>query len=444
MPATVAKIEPTGFAIFPTGAGSWFSGPFANGSNLYAVLQGDVPDNLVAALVVYKSTDGGNTWVLMDHTHSPVISGGQGWWSTRMSGTKIFMLGYSNTNYTLWGFDTATDTWISLGAALGSNPIGFADLNGAVGTYKEITFRPAMFTIRSDGSFVAPGIQMENVGGFKARTRFDVFSSTFVNVATDVLAGMNGQAVEDIVTGAILGANDRTHIFFLEYGGKTLQTRTVTSANAVIANVQVATGLFDPGGANTFSLAESIGTPAYNAATGEIAIPFKDTNNHVKIARAQSADSPVWTIEQVDSSSTLLINGDTDGANVLTAYYDGNGNIAVVWLDNSATINLMRATKGKTGWFTETLASMSIPNRYPAASFTELGAAPFNGNVFALTVSDSNVYATSTVFVADFVPPVPNPRIDPTYLPKINLPNICCDRKPCIMMLSQKVIAARS
>lgn len=346
---------PGGVSVFPDSPGGSQIGPFrVNATTLYIVAQGD--SNFSTDIAVYKSTDNGATWQgPLDTAHATTISGGAGNWSAVLSGGILFIVFYNvvgTNNVAIFRFNTATDLYIN--PAFVNVVLGTSNTNGAVGTYKEATFKPGTIQVRSDGSFVVTLNELENVAAVNhARTRFDVFSAAGATIAADVLCGKNGLAVDDLHAGSILGANDRVHVFYLDYSTKTLCHRTVTSANAVQAEQVITGAVFDPGGLNTQSLLESIGGVAFNAATGEIAIPYKDATNHLRIARATSADVPVWTTEQVDTTIPLLVHGQNTGAQVSCAYYDDSGVLNVAFFDNQTPptiLNLYLVSKAGGAW----------------------------------------------------------------------------------------------
>lgn len=352
-----------GVSIFPDAPGGSLIGPFKFGTNYYVASQGD-PGN-GNRLAMYKSTDGGNTWTgPLNQAGSHIIAGGQGYWSAAAVGTKVYVVFFETiAGLVVWQFDTTTDLW---GGQFTANVVALPSNGTAVGTYNESTFRPGPFVLRSNGSLVFTLIEMENVGGFKYRTTIDICNNAGVFAISDAYCGENGVAGHDLPAGAILGLGDRTHVFFVEYNGKTLKHRTVTTLNAIQASQTVANDLFDPGGVNTQSLLESVGIPTFDPISGTVSIPYKDTNGHMKMANATSADTPVWTTEQIDTTITVLKGGQAVGSTVSSAYYDGGGRISVIFLDNQTPptiLNLYRSTKFGASWSTPGLL---IPTGIPS------------------------------------------------------------------------------
>lgn len=439
---------PGGVSTFPDAPGGSQIGPFKIGTNLYVLAQGDASFSTDTA--VYKSTDNGATWTgPLDAAHSFTISGFQGWWSGFVIGTVLYFCFFNNNlgaQITLQKFDTTTDLYIA-GAI--SHAVGFPSNASAVSTYNENTGRPSVPVVRSNGDIVIPMIEMENVAAtFYYRTRFSVYNGAWV--ALDVLCGQNGQAIPDVACGTVLGSNDRTHVFYVEYGGKTLQHRTITSANAVQNAQTVAADIFDPGGVNTQSLIESIGSPAFNAATGEIVIPYKDVNGNLKLARATSADIPVWTTEKVQNSVVVLKHGQTTGSQVSAAYYDvSTGNLSVLFLDNQiapSIVNLYRCTFSGGAWSApELLFATGIPSG--GGTIIQSIHAVSIASVFAIFFSPDNTGLNYILSGSSIAAPASGPTgvtvsIAPSQKPlrTVILPKICCKRKMCHPVLVGKIL----
>jgi len=306
----------------------WNQGPFINGTNLYVITASGIVGNKLTA---YKSTDNGNTWAVVNLAGSPNFNVG-GFLSCVLVGTKIFTAVVSVANAKLAFLDMSTDLWTTVTTA---GAYGFPNATGAILTYNETTARGCNLVSRSDGSFVVPYIGTEVVGGPTfCRTRFDVWTGAAWSVA-DSICGESGLANNDFCVGVVGGSGDRTHVFYVEYATKTVRLRTIKSDNSVTAAAQVIATIFDPGGANTQSLAESVGRPAFNPATGEIALPYKDAAGHLNVATATSGDAPIWALTLVDNTKIVMEGAAGNaGAQVSVAFYTSVG-LNILFIDST-------------------------------------------------------------------------------------------------------------
>jgi hypothetical protein len=407
MPTYPVTIDAVNLPPLPNGQG-WNEGPFLNGANLYVIVQdGAGPFNKAVA---YKSTDLGLTWT-PQNVAGEINLGLGGFLSCVQSGTKINVVVASTVgtnNVRLVFFDMATDLWTNVTAA---GSFTNSNVSGAIGNYREITFRGCNFSIRSDNSFVTPFIGTEVVGGPTfARTRFDVWTGAVWSVA-ETMCGENGLANNDFCVGVTIGSGDRTHVFYIEYNTKTLRHRCIKSDNSVVAAAQVATGIFDPGGINQFSLGESIGRIAFNSATGEIAIPYKDTAGHLHVVTGISADSPVWTDTTVDVTKVLYKNpAGIAGEMVSAAFYTSLG--LNVYFFETGGVNLYSVSRPAAVWSAPTLkAALTLP-------FGDIGQGigtnDFTDSALRLLLEDTS-FSSAAYFTAA-AGPGPGPASSPPAL----------------------------
>lgn len=97
----------------PNGNGQ--TGPFLIGGALYVLSDDfDVNPGLLSA-TMYKSTDNGLTWTILDGANGPSTGGASGEFGVCSDGTKIFLSHGGPTDATLFVaiFDTGSETWTS-------------------------------------------------------------------------------------------------------------------------------------------------------------------------------------------------------------------------------------------------------------------------------------------------------------------------------------------
>jgi hypothetical protein len=163
----------------------------------------------------------------------------------------------------------------------------------------------------------------------------------------------------------------------------------------------------------------------------------------LRVARGISADTPVWTTEQVDATIVLLKHGQATGSQVSAAYYDSNGNLEIVFIENEvppAVVHIYQTAKLNGVW---TVPAQQINTGIASGQFliqsihvVEIGG---QANMIFYTPDNNNNYILSFATLPD--PAGPNPIIGPDRLRVFSLPTSCCERDLCLPMASNKVFA---
>ena len=195
-------------------------GIFVVGSAMYQVLQSTVSTmGLAYPISVYKSTDGGNTWVAKDTANQPVVAAGDGlvaFFNPTSGNILVLTIGVSsNFFYEVTAFGTGSDTWGAASAA------------------------SATFSL---GNF--PGIYQKSTGDIITPTNAGL-ALQYLTLIAGTWAGPNtlgSYPTEPFVYGVTVDSSDRGHLVFQDHSGNliygligtglTLGTPTTLSSSA--------------------------------------------------------------------------------------------------------------------------------------------------------------------------------------------------------------------
>jgi len=175
-------------------------GPFKIGSALY-VMTLDFTNG--SAIEAWKSTDGGNTWVLKDSSGSPIDDGNTGDCAYCTDGSKIYVAYSVASILTISTFDPSTDTWTVTVSS--GRTIETSGANLGVGTCLAIGWDAAdsvCIVLYADHVFTTGGEQ---------RTAYATY-----NPITHGVAGFNhcGGSTNAWAGNAVLPGSGRMHFIF--------------------------------------------------------------------------------------------------------------------------------------------------------------------------------------------------------------------------------------
>ncbi len=323
-------------------------GPFYNGTDAYVV----VCDTVTASpkVRVYRSTDGGASWIEQHAAGAPTITG-----DNAATGINfVFNANRDGTNIvitTLAGGQLACRLF-----SMSTNTYGTATNNLATTTAQtSFAVQQRIPTVRrSDGSVIVP-LQggTTSVSGKAYRRAFYARHATgSTAVAWTAPAGIQATSTAhhyDIAAIA-LGATNRTHIFYtrrnLDGTTNELMHRTLTSANA-LQTEQVIDGTISP---NVYA----VGRPWFDGTT--ITVPYIDADGALKVATATSADVPAWTASVAVSDTGNEPEGVNSNPGAIT--HDGTDWHAL-WPNDAQTSIIRDKTTGG-AWGTDATLASSI------------------------------------------------------------------------------------
>lgn len=309
-------------AIAPERFGTAYSygnggGVFQLGQNLYlvcsnpgqpqAVFPSGSPPAILAQARVLKSTDGGATWNEVDTDNGPQValsSGSSGLYSPIAACYKnstTVIVGYfvwdyihgdpSELRFSL--FDLTTETW---GVETTGGPTSTNVLN------LSIAYRSLGDTI----VFMYDGF--ENVGGNKARCFYVLYEAAAFSVQAAVDPAQTGSSQDYVFAGVVSGSSGRSHFFYAlpdpnGINPTVFNQNTLTAGDALIGPVQVTdqVSLNESGGQGTWSYGAPV-SRVVSGVTQLLAGYIDQTTNFLFLAKATSANSPVFSTQQVTAT----------------------------------------------------------------------------------------------------------------------------------------------
>lgn len=383
-------------------------GPFTNGGNRYLVLcnEGDfgVWDGAIGGgpatpcrIRVWKSTDKGLTWAEQDSANakqSPTYNNTNATTSTRtsgyntyacaQSGTVIYIARLSWNGVTLSNrvivisrFDMATNLWLADLTATGDANAPQVPAGG--GPINSINYVPLgiFLAIRpSDGHlFVSYGIEV-NIGGSWRAVNTPSSPNYTHNRYSEWIPGGGGwqpfvrifsddTVAEDFQpTGLVVGVSNLLHFFAVSVIGNagsdngpfTTRARHISLTSGGALSV-AQTYLPDNAAAGVDENEITIGVPItrpHGVGIVEILIPYLGFRaapagtQDLKIARADSAITPAWTLELVSADDSRY-SDEFSGRGANAAGYTVDGKV-YVWSPGSDVTAIWQFMNAGAGW----------------------------------------------------------------------------------------------
>jgi hypothetical protein len=268
------------------------------------------PPPVLAQARMLKSVDGGFTWNEVDVDNGPQVS--------LQKSTTVFRGLYSPitacykdadtlvVGYWVWDyvyndpvelrfslFDMSTDTW---GAETAGGPT--SSTVTSIGMAQRVSDGATIFEY--DGTETVMAVKYD-------RTFFVVYNAGW-GAETPVDAAQTGSTANYSFASVVAGDGSRTHLFFANPDPNAivptvLKQNTLTSGNALIGSVQV-TNQVAIGGGGAGAQFWGRATARLVAGVTEIAIGYaNDPDRFLFVARATSADSPVFASNQITASA---------------------------------------------------------------------------------------------------------------------------------------------
>ncbi len=344
----------------PSGWMSSISGPYENGIAgvrylFYLIFTGVFP-NAVSTLTAFKSTDSGQTWAVVDGANSPITAaergGAPGSYATFLdpTGNNKVWCSYGNTvglinsgipsswrsTAVIQSFDMNTDTW---GAQITGGPTLYAQ----VGNSSNADIFGVQILAYANGDFQllfqsAP----ENIAGqLYDRVSTVLYSGGF---GAPIAAFGVGETNDYGAMNMVLGDGGRVHCFAIStaktspppvaFGQRIVQQRTL-NGGVFVAIAQTVTNNIIASPAQGGSLFVSSVVTRPNGGSTEMILGFlrPATVNPLSyvswptVARANSADTPVWIEEVVNAdagkeSTQQFVNAPVmiDGADIYVVW----------------------------------------------------------------------------------------------------------------------------
>ena len=261
-------------------------GPFQVGSNLYALAF----DTTNSRLLMYRSTDGGNTWAEVDAAHHPTNANGQ--MDAVLVGSTIHLVYTLVSTNALIVQTFANDLW---GTASASGPACPGYSGGLTGCILQIL-------VRSNGDRVIAYQSAQAAG--QDRVSVVVYASGAWGGAQLVGSSSTNWNLQ----AACLGATDRVHMLYTKGTAfTTLYHRSLSNTNVLDTEAVALNAVMD----SVQSVWNPVSTPVYNPAATEIVCAFHATASpFLRVVRFASQANPasfpitnVSTMTPDDSSS---------------------------------------------------------------------------------------------------------------------------------------------
>lgn len=350
--------------VAPSGWMSALTGPYKNGAAvryLFFARESGVNPNVVRTLTAWKSTDSGETWAIVDNANSPVIGAarsGETCFTTFRDPTAANhvvwvcfpdTVGIINTglpptwraNAAFISFNMDTDTW---GVKVGGGPQMFAQ----VGDASDADVFPSTILVYPNGE-----VQIQYQGPFET-----LVGKRYDRCYTVLYSG--GWGVPQVAFGAgeqrsytpcnmVAGDGGRIHLFAIgsnwtfpgAFGARQLYQNTMSAQ--VLVGAQLVTNNIIPSPANGGSQFVSSAVTRPNGGATELLVGYLrpatgNKNSYTAfpaIARANSADTPVWATENVNSDAAKVSTSQFAGVPIMVEGSD----LTVAWsgLDNLGT-----------------------------------------------------------------------------------------------------------
>lgn len=287
------KIFGTGLLNLPsTITGSWSAhknqmhGPFEISGNLY-VFTIDGAANKARA---YKSTNNGQTWAEQDSANAPAISAtaANKSVSCTLAGSTLYVA-YIDAGNVIRVRPFSADAWGAASSATSAPaPAGNITNQAAFGLH-----------VRSNGDYVVYfQSATETVGTPRRRFSHQIYSAGAWGSVTQYGTGV---AADFDFRASILGASDRTHVFFTRGDVATsMRHQSLSSTNVLDTEngwQSLSVDNYDCGMPTAF----------VNGGNTEIAVPFTQSspNNLLWVNRFNSGANPTHTQTTVQSSGTF-------------------------------------------------------------------------------------------------------------------------------------------
>lgn len=387
LPGLIDGVEPEAHGHVP---------PFCDSNgNLYRVTEEyGAPVEPHNTPKMMKSIDGGMTWAEVDAVNRPSDNDLESGWMIQ-SGTTLYYI-YTDGGFVSFNSFNTSDAPTNPDKWVIKNEKGITGLSGGSQQHASaVRLSDGRFrAFFSDTQAAGPNRQLAFItraaaGGWSAKTR--------MTVDTDNHAG----AV------ACVGASDKTHIFYHNYGGKQVLYRTLTSADVLSTAVRA-----DTTGTNTTARNyNAVSNPVYYNASGTEVVTalFASASG----LRAITVTGGVVGAEQVvDSTGVLVSPANTDGNtgnDGPVCHLSVNGTtLYAIWADTNGDLYWSKRDHGG-AWTARAMlwdapsgrtANWTYGNVYTRAGKTVLGYTYDDG---PHPDNDSNIYYNEMTLAASAV-----------------------------------------
>lgn len=272
---------------------------------------GEQPGGGVGAAAVFRSSDGGSTWIEIDRANRPVftpqplgcpgvaaVSDGTllhvvvpSWLNTGGAPANDVRLDY----YT---FDLSIGAWVGL-EALGSWTAKTSLVSGASA--------PICAQLKEDGSLVVAYVQQ--TAGIDV-TYWRTYSGSWGGQVAVTKVDENGCPVA-----MVRGAGDRMHTLIWRPAADKIDVTSYVTAAGLYQTALVDTDAPD---ATTTPSFWPAGQPAYSAASNQVMFPvlhgLTSAEMGVKVIRGPSEATPIWAVDQLIAVDDATLAPDGGGA----------------------------------------------------------------------------------------------------------------------------------
>lgn len=281
-------------------------GPYFHAGKLFVVLvySSTQPGFNPTFTTVFQSSDNGLTWEERDIGNRIAMSSGIPIIAPTASGSILFV--GNSSPLVIDQFNMFSGVWGPRVATAGPISTDVAAMPQSAG------YRKAFLGYRSDGSFVV--LYLTDVAG-AAKAFYAIWDG--VSWTLDLPITSNDATIMDIPAGLVIGADDRTHMFFTS-GSSSIAGFPIVYHIALESNNTLGTyAAVDPDG---YTLATFVDVPhgvfmVTNVSPpvnigGTIFLPYyrRNTatgNDEVAVVNAPSAASPAWVVEAPEGFASL-------------------------------------------------------------------------------------------------------------------------------------------
>lgn len=325
--------------------GAGYPGPFRDGNgNLYVVATGAVSPN---SIDVYKSTNGGSTWVAQDTANNPITSGAYWIHAAVLDDTVIHIANHDNfTGGKTQNIDIMYHTFNTSDA--GSNPDTWQIVDEAVvtvdvGDAADVTETHGIeIAVRSDGDVIVfhPGTKHVDMGTHYFNQSYSRRESA--SWTTDI--ALTNEAFHQHHPRAVMAPNDECHFVYYTQG-QALYGATLDSANSLSTRISVL------GGEGTLTDEDSARPITWdNGGTQQILVVGSSDSGGLQVRRLQENGSGDLATDLAaasfrDSPALAPIN-------IGLAWDAGNGDAYVFFIDGDSDLVYDVGANG-TGWGTD-------------------------------------------------------------------------------------------
>lgn len=323
------KVTTGGFPAVLPGTYSVFRnavhGPYFDGSNIYYAAIRKLAAVYTAS--IYKSTDSGATWVRKDVANDPVLNttATSLSLSVRYLSGKIYVgyLAPTTNQLTIKPFTCSSDTWGTATAGTGTT----------TQVLHESGQNAFAIEVLADGDYVAAYQYDDGANNLIVLRRYS--GGAWGSEAT-IFTG-NGS-----LDSIIRSSATRVHFVYFSETADDLFTRGWTTAAGLRTEQTVDATLIATG-------AYRSGIPLLNS--GELLVPFVDSDGGLDIGRATDADNPTWATTSV--SATATTDPEYTTANPGVILY-GDGKVWIFWFDDTDLDIYRDNDAGTNTWGTDT------------------------------------------------------------------------------------------